>query len=278
MIIGISGYIGSGKDTVALAIQMLTNTERDYRKLITGKPIESLAHWLELQQEYPGYKGNSTWQVKKFAAKLKQMVSLLTGIPVSSLEKQEVKALKLGPEWNWWWYKSKGIGSTLGEEIMVPFQMSDIEGFKKRYSHLGADQPYLKPMTVRELLQKLGTDAVRDKVHPDAWVNALFADYQSNYKHPPANQDNLPIIPIYPNWVISDCRFPNEAQVIKDRGGVIWRIERGLRPDGIPHLTAPHPSETGLDSYKFDYTIYNDGSLEELLIKVREALKIMNLL
>ncbi len=38
-------------------------------------------------------------------------------------------------------------------------------------------EPYRKAMTVRELLQKLGTDAIRDNLHEDAWVNALISEY-----------------------------------------------------------------------------------------------------
>jgi hypothetical protein len=31
----------------------------------------------------------------------------------------------------------------------------------------------IKP-TVRQILQEIGTDAIRNEIHPDAWVNALF--------------------------------------------------------------------------------------------------------
>ena len=37
----------------------------------------------------------------------------------------------------------------------------------------------LVKLTPRKLLQLLGTDCGRDIIHPNIWVNALFADYVS---------------------------------------------------------------------------------------------------
>ena len=39
----------------------------------------------------------------------------------------------------------------------------------------------------------------------------------------------------------------------------------------IPRVE-PHPSETALDNHSFDYTIDNNGTIEELIEKVREIL------
>jgi hypothetical protein len=97
------------------------------------------------------------------------------------------------------------------------------------------------PMTVRDMLQKLGTDAIRDGLHPDAWVNALMADYR------------------WQNWVITDCRFPNEAKAVRDNGGVVIRIER----PGVGPVNS-HPSETALDNWDFDYKIMNGSDLVAL--------------
>ena len=63
----------------------------------------------------------------------------------------------------------------------------------------------------------------------------------------------------YQQVVIPDVRFPNEADAIKELGGIIWRINRhGL--NGINE----HRSEHAMDSQMVDHVIYNDGSLEEL--------------
>lgn len=97
-------------------------------------------------------------------------------------------------------------------------------------------------MTAREMLQRLGTEAIRDNLHEKAWVNALFADHHQHAK-----------------WVITDCRFPNEAQEIKDYGGIIVRVNRtGFGP------VNSHPSETALDDWDFDAIIENNGTIEDL--------------
>ncbi len=133
MIIGLSGYAGVGKDTVAKYI-----TEID-----------------------------PTFKIKKFSGKLKEVASLLTGVPAKNFESQEFKHMELS----------------------------------------GWD------MTVRELLQRLGTEAIRDRVHKDAWVNALFADYHQGE-----------------NWVITDMRFPNEYEAVMNWNGRSEISAQGFNP------------------------------------------------
>ena len=107
---------------------------------------------------------------------------------------------------------------------------------------------WLDGMTCREFLQKLGT-AVRNEVHPDFWVRALI---NRRIK----NKEKLTIIP--------DVRFPNEAQVIKDNGGFLIRMERPGAGAG------EHISETALDDYKgWDIVIDNVGTLEDLYKQVK---------
>ena len=100
-------------------------------------------------------------------------------------------------------------------------------------------------MSVRELLQKFGT-AIRNEVCDDFWVKACLKDYDKN-----------------DNWIISDVRFKSEAKGIKDLEGIIIRVNREGAGAGN------HISEIDLDDYSFDYVINNDGSIEDLLFKVK---------
>ncbi len=60
------------------------------------------------------------------------------------------------------------------------------------------------------------------------------------------------------NCVISDCRFIDEIQSVKDRGGKIIIIRRNLvETDG-------HVSEQIHKEYNADYIIHNNSSIEEL--------------
>ena len=105
---------------------------------------------------------------------------------------------------------------------------------------------WLDGMTGREFLQKLGT-AVRNEVHPEFWTRALFIKEGNNQ-----------------NLIIPDVRFPNEAQIVKDHGGILIRIERPGAGAGN------HISETALDDYKgWDIVIDNVGTLEDLYKQVK---------
>lgn len=103
-------------------------------------------------------------------------------------------------------------------------------------------------MTVREFLQRLG-NAVREAIHPNFWVNALFNTYNDNI-------------------IIADVRYPNEVQAIKDRGGKVIRIERPGAGAGS------HISETALDNYTgWDIVIDNVGTLKDLFNVVKFHVK-----
>lgn len=202
-LIGINGKIGAGKDTVGEIIQKLCITN-----------------------------SGSKFEIKKFAGKLKQTASLLTGIPIKKFEDQEFKTKALGREW------------------CYPTEWQGREHWVE--------------MTVREFLQRLGTEAMRVGLHTNVWVNALFADYKWYVK----SWDELgtEIDGAYPNWVITDMRFPNEMEAVVEKGGITIRV---VRPGTV---TGDHPSETALDDAAFDYEIINDGSMEELVSKVRSIL------
>ncbi len=124
----------------------------------------------------------------------------------------------------------------------------------------------------REMMQEVGTGIVRN-ICPDVWVKGVFLDLDKHGLYYPAS----------PGWVISDVRFRDEAQAVRERGGIIIRI---IRPE--PKITlwkkikssidgsnryAKHVSEKEIDKIKPDYIIRNDGSLDELEIKVLQLMK-----
>ena len=105
-------------------------------------------------------------------------------------------------------------------------------------------------LTNRELMQKFG-DLTRS-LDKDIWIKSLFSKYIDN---PPEY------------LIISDVRFKNEADYIKDIGGILIRIES----DRV--ISDYHISEIELDNYfKFDLKITNNKSvsLNELKIKSKD--------
>lgn len=180
MIIGVSGKIGSGKDTFADVLIDYVKSEYDI-----------------------------TFENKKYAYNLKKIVSILTGISMEDVLSREGK-LKYLPEWG---------------------------------------------MTVGEMQQKVGTEAIRNNIHTDAWVLSLFGTYHEN-KH----------------WVITDVRFKNEANIIKEMGGVIIRLNGDpIKSKTNDNRNMEHPSETELDDYNgFDYVYDNVPPIENLVEFVKE--------
>ena len=234
MIIGLSGYIGSGKDTVATIMQCIQAGNAD--DVVIEGVLSNYATnqwWLEER---------SGWEIKKFAGKLKQIASILTGIPVEKFEDQEFKKTFLSREW----------------DTIVPKPGRREDGI------FGTGEKMIKQTTVRELLQKLGTEAMRDGLHTNTWVNALFADYKLQV----GQYDGIAIRDSYPNWLITDVRFPNEAQAIKDRGGIVIRVNRPSKFTGDLSV-ALHPSETSLDNWEFDVNLENDSNIWDLIRKVK---------
>lgn len=180
------------------------------------------------------------WQIKKYAGKLKEVAGLILGIAPHNFEDEGFKNSYLSLEWNYTqdYFNQFGVKVGIGEH----------------------------QMTIRTFLQRLGTEGGR-AVHPEIWINALYADYQCI----PA--DRAPNGWDCPNWLITDCRFPNEFKAAKDKGGFAIRIER----DDILRLgkedTDKHPSETALDNVSdWDAIIYNNGTQEELMKQVTETL------
>lgn len=98
------------------------------------------------------------------------------------------------------------------------------------------------------LLQWWGTDLRRKHFGENYWVSKTIAQIVKE------NPDVA---------LITDTRFPNEAQAVKNLGGYNLNITR-LNADGTPFVApdrpADHPSETALDNWAWDLKIVNsDG-------------------
>ena len=293
-LIGISGKIGSGKDTVGEIIQYLS-----WQKALNNDVGNSTSYEEYWKQKPGGYTG--VWQIKKFADKLKDMVCLLIGCTREQLEDREFKEKEL--EEDWWYYD-------LYKEHF-PYIKTKSENPDSWHERV---KDRVVKLTPRKLLQLLGTDCGRNIINPNIWVNALFADYKAyNIVKEPIDgfrKDFTVLDSKYPNWIITDVRFPNEAQAIKDRGGIVIRVDRwidrevtkekalelfynkkesafGVDDSEVEALMEDresfnnfnkfvtekslnnHPSETALDDYDFDHVIDNNGTLEELVEKVK---------
>jgi len=112
-------------------------------------------------------------------------------------------------------------------------------------------------MTIGQMLQQLGTNVLREGFNKNVWINALLIELKK----------------IEGDYIITDCRFKNEAAAIKNAGGYLIRIERPINPIAAnSNRDLTHPSETDLDDYtEFDVVIQNDSDLISLETKVIAA-------
>ena len=129
----------------------------------------------------------------------------------------------------------------------------------------------------RKLLQIIGTEAARDNIDSEIWVNRFKEDMETVKLT--ASILNLSI----PKFVMDDCRFPNEHKILQELGFVgIYinvsdekRKERLINRDGsAQEKTLNHKSETLIDTFK-DELIQLDGSgsLEESYKKLNKLLQ-----
>jgi hypothetical protein len=207
MIIGVVGFIGSGKGTVG-----------DYLE--------------------------SNWQFTKdsFAKPLKDAVAILFGWDRKMLEGDTEESREWREKNDYFWTKVMG-----------------------------------EPLSPRLALQLFGTQCMREVFHQDFWTASLAKRYNK-----------------FSNVVVTDCRFENELKCVKDLGGHIMHVKRGDDPDWLPTYIDlkkqndyyqienlreqgyfPHVSETDWVGSKFDFVLYNDGTLDDLYKGVDTAMSII---
>ena len=217
--------------------------------------------------EYNLQNQNSQWQKRSFAAKLKQIVCIMTGCSMEQLEDNDFKNTKV-PEWLEFYkitYRYSSLTITDDAFVIcgdnIHNKLSDL-----RKNPLISNVEYGRyTATYRELLQYLGIEVFRSQISSDIHINMLFDSYTCQLKGD--DFANCCIDEIegkkecnhFPNWLISDVRFLNEAKAIKDRGGKIIKIKSPVNDVGN------HQSETELEQIEADYIINNNGTIENLI-------------
>jgi len=136
---------------------------------------------------------------------------------------------------------------------------------REQIDHWWSEKLGIPEFTPRLALQLIGTDVFRNNFHQDIWMFSAMARYNKGE-----------------NVVISDCRFPNEVQAIRDQGGRIIQVERGEEPEWWHHAVAScngdesarvimdtiykdiHESEWAWAASRPDEIIYNNEDLDAL--------------
>lgn len=105
-----------------------------------------------------------------------------------------------------------------------------------------------------EFLQYIGTWG--RKKNPNVWVDTLCKKITPNT-----------------NVLVSDVRYKNEFNRLRELGFVLVKV---TRPNRVIDRDPNHPSEIELGTAAWDYTINNDGTLQDLYNKLDDL--VINLL
>jgi hypothetical protein len=140
----------------------------------------------------------------------------------------------------------------------------------------------IKYLTPRRACQKLGTEFGRE-CYENIWIDKVL-ETANRLREARKNLETLDYlfhcglfdcggtVPDYNGVVISDCRFLNELEEIKNAGGFLVRI---VRPGSfIDEEYNKHQSESEMREISdslFDLIITNDGSLDELREKTKRG-------
>lgn len=115
----------------------------------------------------------------------------------------------------------------------------------------------------RELLQKIGTDIVRNKIDKHFFIKKIIDDIKV-YSY------------FFDVITISDARYKDEIDIIKEiyDNAISIGIVRPNFESGLSSTEKMHATEIDLDNYEnYDYKIINDGSLLDLEQKVEQILE-----
>lgn len=263
MIISISASINSGKDLTGQIIQYLMARKlRDVKYPVSEDDFDTFIknnHHL-----------TCSWEIKKFADKLKDMVCMMLACTREQLEDRVFKDTPLGGEWGKW--KVTDNDPDCWDEYYFSSEEEALNSIKDDGILYFTYNPKIEKilMTPRLLMQLLGTEAGRNIIHPNLWVICTMSEYNPDSK-----------------WIITDNRFPNEVKAVKNKNGLTFRIERdfNLRFPEYQNLEEVHAkdidlytqlthfSETALDNHtEFDYVIQNNGTVLDLIQNVEQIL------
>lgn len=128
-------------------------------------------------------------------------------------------------------------------------------------------------LTPRWVLQQWGTEVCRQGFHNDIWVASVENQLRKA-------KDNI---------VITDCRFANEVNAIKNAGGITLRVERGPRPEwydiakafnaGLENKDALdkfniHASEYSSVGLAYDHWLDNNQTIDDLHNQVEQLINL----
>lgn len=130
--------------------------------------------------------------------------------------------------------------------------------YQEVVDRLGIDNAKELVPDVRRILQTFGTEGMRNRFGPSIWSDRVLE--RAAQRHAQDTDSRT---------VITDVRFPDEAEAVRRAGGFLIRVVRPGQPTGIDQ----HASEALISSLPVDLEIVNDSTIEALQDQVIEAVQ-----
>lgn len=247
--IGLNGYAGSGKDTVAKMLStMLSNnfeTFEEFKEYYNNVPYfkdpTHSATYNTLDNKSTYTSGEKSMCIA-FADQLKLACAMLFGIPVTRFYMNKS---------NSWICINKDFKYT---EVKPDTNIITAE------EYYYGQQEFIKTrqrywMSLREILVYVGTYVLQSQIHRNIFVNIV----ENTIKNERRLNSNLSYV------IVTDIRFLHELDYIQDHNGIMINIKRS----SVQQLdnTAEHELD---DQNDYDYTIMNDGTYDDLMLQLWE--------
>ena len=170
-------------------------------------------------------------------------------------------------------FRRESFASTLKDAVSAVFgwdrtllegRTKEAREWREQVDPWWAERLAMPTLTPRWILQYWGTEVCRKAFHDDIWIASLENKLR-------LSKDSV---------VISDCRFPNEIQSIRNAGGKIIWVQRGDLPDWYQlaidanaghnyavqelKMRKIHASETAWVGTNFDAIINNNSTIDDL--------------
>jgi len=165
-------------------------------------------------------------------------------------------------------FKRDSFAATLKDAVAAVFgwDRNLLEGrttesrvWREQVDSWWANRLNMPNLTPRLVLQKWGTEVARKSWHDDTWIASLENKLTRSHN----------------DIVITDVRFPNEIQAVRNAGGMVIRVVRGPEPEWYDlaietnsgtfnHMARAypevHPSEWAWVGTQFDAVVDNNAN------------------
>lgn len=215
-------------------------TTGDMLRFMLSTPKFLHHYWI--YERFPKLKLKGNWLNVSFAGSLKQMLAVLLRVPVEMFEDRDFKE-NVFVDFNDLTFHRR--------EDLKKYQILSDSKFSRKVKEMSIDVR-ANMLSIRQLLQYWGTEIQRRYLGDQLWSLTTLKLAETH------------------DLIISDMRFKVEAEMVKERGGIVIYIDRPGCEVGN-HQSEKEAFELYQEG-KCDYVIHNNGTLKDLFEKCKDIL------